>query len=135
MSVLTRKRVAHSLCCLSVLLILLTSARAFSDLQVEGTNSFSSLERDGEVLRVVEHRVTAAELDRLKQKIGVREEHVDYNRVLNGRGTGLAPPTEDKWGKISMNMYVVDEIRFNGSSESQSSVDQSAEPENRMRLQ
>ena len=43
------------------------------------------------------HVVTAQEVERLKETIGVRDPQKNYNILFDGFGTGLAPPTEAEW--------------------------------------
>lgn len=56
------------------------------------------------------HRITASDLKKMKEKIGVCEDPNDYNPVVNGHGTGLCPPTEEEWAQIAANAYVVDTV-------------------------
>ena len=108
---------------LSVLLLISMLGVVFRDLQIEVASSFHPPETESEIVRVVEHEITVVELERLKQEVGVWEQHIDYNRRINGYGTGLCPPTEEKWDKIMMNMYVVERILLNQTIQSPSSVD------------
>jgi hypothetical protein len=41
--------------------------------------------------------ITDLEFYELRENIGVRQPDADYNQIVNGYGTGLAPPTEDQW--------------------------------------
>ncbi len=67
----------------------------------------------GEQVIIVEHRISARELERLKQKFGVFEEGRDYNPTINGYGTGLRPPTEAEWTEIADKSYSVEQILLN----------------------
>jgi C1A family cysteine protease len=42
-------------------------------------------------------------LARLKEQLGIYEEGVNYNEIIDGFGTGLRPPTEEEWEEISTN--------------------------------
>jgi len=52
------------------------------------------------------HYMTSEEMLSLRQKVGVRDPSIDYNIIIDGFGTGLAPPTEEQWqdmvGKVKM---------------------------------
>lgn len=43
------------------------------------------------------HLLTVAELEQLKAEIGIRDMQKNYNMIIDGFGTGLAPPTEAEW--------------------------------------
>jgi len=78
--------------------------------------------------RIVEHRITAAELERLKEYEGVCEGE-NYNVIINGHGTGLSAPTEEEWAQIAAKAYVVDTISLGSLSPPVfSSVDWSTTP-------
>lgn len=114
-----------------VFMLLLTSSMfvvVFSDLQVEASSSFHPPENESGVLRVIEHRITVVELEKLKQEVGVWEQRTDYNKRINGYGTGLRPPTEEEWSENMMNMYVVERILLNQIIQSSFSVDHTAKP-------
>ncbi len=42
-------------------------------------------------------------LARMKEQMGIYEEGVNYNEIIDGFGTGLRPPTEEEWEEISIN--------------------------------
>jgi hypothetical protein len=78
--------------------------------------------------RIVEHRITAAELERLKESEGVCEGE-NHNVVINGHGTGLRAPTEEEWAQIAAKTNVVDTISLGSLSQPVfSSVDWSTSP-------
>jgi hypothetical protein len=54
------------------------------------------------------HMLTQAEVEVLKKEIGVREVGKDYNVIINGFGTGLAPPSEAEWEQMPGMIEVVD---------------------------
>ena len=87
-----------------------------------GTNH--SKKENKEQVRIVEHRITTFEIERLKREIGVWEEGRNYNKIIDGHGTGLQPPTEVEWAKIVEEAFVVDEISWmNQNADPPSSVD------------
>jgi len=113
---------------ISVLLLISIFWAVFSDSQVVVTSSFRPPEKESSIVSVVEHKITVAELERLKQEAGVWKQHIDYNVKINGCGTGLCPPTEEKWDEIVANMYMVERISINQPIELPSSVDHTTKP-------
>lgn len=71
-----------------MVLLISTFEVTFNDLQVEADSSFHAPEKESKIVRVIEHKVTAVELGKLKQEVGVWEQHIDYNKIINGYGTG-----------------------------------------------
>jgi len=65
---------------------------------------------DDAVVKVIEHKIGEFELEELKREVGICENDVNYNRVINGYGTGLRPPTESEWASISEEAFLVEEI-------------------------
>ncbi len=61
-----------------------------SDADFDGTTIH---EADG----VRYHLMTEQEMLSMRERIGVRQEGVNYNEIVDGFGTGLAPPTEEEW--------------------------------------
>ncbi|MCU0860710.1 MAG: pre-peptidase C-terminal domain-containing protein, partial [Methanomassiliicoccales archaeon] len=54
------------------------------------------------------HLITYPEMLELRAKLGVRQEGVDYNVIVDGFGTGLAPPSEEGWEGMVGNVRVPD---------------------------
>jgi outer membrane protein assembly factor BamB len=78
--------------------------------------------------KIVEHRITAAELEKMKGYLGVSEGG-NYDLIINGHGTGLSPPTEEEWTQIAAKAMVVENVfRGSGSEPYFSSVDWSTSP-------
>jgi parallel beta-helix repeat protein len=67
---------------------------------------------------VVEHKITVAELEDLKQEIGIYTLGENYSTKVGVFGTGWRPPTEEEWNKLASNGYVVEMISFDGSTPS-----------------
>ena len=86
-----------------------------------------SAEGETEAARVIEHRITTAELEELKREIGVWEKGTDDTRMVDGHGTGLRPPTEEEWGEVLVNGYVVERISLGPAIQSPLSVDLTTE--------
>jgi parallel beta-helix repeat protein len=57
---------------------------------------------------------TWKEIEEMKEIEGVYEEGVDYNQIYDGHGTGLVPPTEEKWEQMAQEMKVVVDIEVPG---------------------
>jgi len=79
-------------------------------------------------VRIVEHRISSSELEELKWKLGILEESIDYNRKINGHGTGLRPPTEEEWAEIADRTYFVEKILLVPQEEPPSVVDHTTKP-------
>jgi hypothetical protein len=86
--------------------------------------------KDGndEYAGIVEHRISASELEELKRKIGVWEEDRNYNPVIDGHGTGLRPPTKSEWTEIADKAYIVEKVSLDQPIQAQTSIDQSDTP-------
>ena len=115
-----------------VLVILLTSFLTFSAHGLSGAidgepsgsnkpecNSVGNLEKP----IVSEHKITASELEQLKQSIGVWQANHDYNELIYGHGTGLRPPTDDEWATIMNNSSMVENVQVDSAIQTTSSVD------------
>jgi hypothetical protein len=83
---------------------------------------------DGQA-KIVEHRITTSELEKMKREIGVYEKGRDYNQIINGHGTGERPPTEEEWAQIAAKANVVETISLGlGSGPVSNRVDWSTSP-------
>jgi hypothetical protein len=56
------------------------------------------------------HRMSQAELERYQDRLGVADERIDYNLILDGHGTGFRPPSDREWKAIGAEAIVVDSI-------------------------
>jgi C1A family cysteine protease len=67
---------------------------------------------------------TREKVEQMKRQIGVRDPNKNYNVLVDGKGTGLAPPTEEEWNSM-VGQTVIDGVIRNGSAQSgsPSSVD------------
>jgi hypothetical protein len=88
-------------------------------------NGDYSAQVSSEKVGVEEHKITAAELGKLKSQVGFYEEGQNYNQIVNGHGTGLSPPTQEEWVDIAQTAYFVDDVTYGSSP---ASVDLSATP-------
>jgi parallel beta-helix repeat protein len=94
----------------------------------EGAGTHESKEISIEKLKILRHKIKPFEIERLKEQVGTWEDGKNYTQIINGHGTGLAPPTKDEWVKIANNTYVVDRVLLNDASTYQSSVDHTTKP-------
>jgi hypothetical protein len=84
---------------------------------------------DNAIVKVVEHSISKYELEELKRKTGVYQNNINYNRIINEHGTGLRPPTESEWAKISEGALMVEKISwFDQTASSPSKVDHTTAP-------
>ncbi len=71
------------------------------------TGSFLSTDR--RIYR--SHFVIREEIEAMKSRIGVREPNKNYNMIIDGHGTGLAPPTEQQWEATIGRLKIVDSVQ------------------------
>jgi C1A family cysteine protease len=62
------------------------------------------------------HKLTVAEMNSLRDAFGVRDPSLDYNVVVDGHGTGLAPPSEESWESMVGIVNVLDSVDSDLSS-------------------
>jgi len=62
-----------------------------------------------------EHKITSIELTKLKSNIGVCKEGTNYNQIVDGKGTGLRPPTASEWNGISQSVYLIDNVSYSNT--------------------
>jgi hypothetical protein len=99
-----------------------------NDLRFTRERTSLNNERIGRQAKIVEHRITTSELEKMKREIGVYEKGRDYNQIINGHGTGLRPLTEEEWAQIAAEANVVETISLLGSEPVPSRVDWSTSP-------
>jgi len=56
------------------------------------------------------HYLTRNEMEKMKASLGVRDPQVDYNIIIDGHNTGLAPPTEQAWEESVGRLKIVDDV-------------------------
>lgn len=76
---------------------------------------------------VSEHRIAPSDLAKLQSRIGTSLEDGNYNQLVDGHGTGLQPPNDEQWAKITDSAYVVDTVSLNTATMPPSIVDHSNE--------
>jgi hypothetical protein len=92
-----------------------------NDTIMTSSTNYVSAFRPGD-LTITEHKITAAEVGKLKSQQGVYQAGVSYNQLINDHGTGLRPPTADEWTAISQNSYFIDSV---GYADTPASIDNS----------
>ena len=63
-------------------------------------------------LGMTAHKMTMSEMQAFRAVLGVRNPLTDYNVIVDGFGTGLAPPTEDGWLSMVGTANVLDSIEY-----------------------
>lgn len=61
-------------------------------------------------LRISAHDMTMSEMLELRDAFGVRNSSAEYNVIVDGFGTGLAPPSEEEWLSMVGTVKVLDSI-------------------------
>ena len=74
-----------------------------------GQGSFDAEEMRG---KYQYHLLTENEMMNLKERVGVRDPQQNYNKIINGHGTGLAPPTLSQWNSMVGTANVVDSVNY-----------------------
>lgn len=62
--------------------------------------------------RITAHDMTMSEMLELRHAFGVRNSSADYNVIVGGFGTGLAPPSEEGWLSMVGTVKVLDSVEF-----------------------
>ena len=71
--------------------------------------------------------MTDSEFMNYKNLIGIYEKGKNYNKIIDGHGTGLIPPTEEQWEKIKNQPLLVEKIIYTaGTMKTPVSFDNSA---------
>jgi hypothetical protein len=55
--------------------------------------------------------ITREKVNEMKEQIGVRDPNKNYNQIIDGHGTGYAPPTEDSLENLIGKISLLHEIR------------------------
>ncbi len=125
---------------LSVLTLTVNIQSARTDLQTCEAEASSSIDdlrfthkrtyHDGkgnrEQVRVIDRKIIAFEVDKLKRELGVWEKGRNYNQIIDGHGTGLQPPREEEWSEMASKIYVVESVLLGQTAPS--SVDHTIGP-------
>ncbi len=81
----------------------------------------------GEDLIYEYKHLTASEMKQMKEEAGIRKPDKDYNEIIDGHGTGAAPPTEQTWQEMIENGRIVKDVHLKGNTPT-SSADLSTSP-------
>src|SRR3990170_5701675 len=85
-----------------------------SNLGKPGSNS-SPRVQDSAGAVVLRHKITATELQAIRNKVGVSVEGYAYNELVDGHGTGLRAPTASEWQEISQTGQIVGSVTYPSS--------------------
>ncbi|HTX44380.1 MAG TPA: hypothetical protein VMC61_06580, partial [Methanocella sp.] len=88
-----------------------------------GPGYYNRIAQDGTMMMT--SSITPEQLQKMKQFVGVGQPGIDYNEIVEGMGTGLAPPTEEGWDDIASEGYVVEDVAPMGGSSLNASKDNS----------
>ncbi len=80
--------------------------------KVELDNSVPALRYEDD--EKVYHLATQHDIEKMKEEIGVRCSDKNYNVVVDGFGTGVAPPTEESWSMYENRLVIVDRLKTSG---------------------
>lgn len=58
--------------------------------------------------KIIRRHMTTKEFLKIKSLEGVYQKGVNYNKIVNGHGTGLKPPTEEKWQELFEQTILID---------------------------
>ncbi len=78
-----------------------------SSVKVAANISQSDFE-SGSIFEPQYRKFTTEEINLYKTMIGVRDPDVNYNVIIDGHGTGFAPPSSDEWDRIAQESNVLD---------------------------
>ncbi|MBP7651774.1 VCBS repeat-containing protein [Candidatus Dependentiae bacterium] len=57
-------------------------------------------------------KIAPLQLEKMKNIYGVYDSSKNYNKIINGYGTGLRPPTEEEWNLIENNVSQISSVQF-----------------------
>jgi len=77
-------------------------------------------------LKIISHLATQNDIDTIIARYGVRDKNKNYNVIINGRGTGFAPPAEEDYEQMVGSIQIVDNAP--PQAPLSSSLDLSADP-------
>ncbi len=92
--------------------LMLISAGAFFVAQsvIGGQKTLKIYEPSGTKYIYKWHYVTEEDVAKWKQRWGVREDNKNYNIIVDGHGTGLAPPSEDEYNSMIGKIIQIDDV-------------------------
>ncbi len=75
-------------------------------------------------IKLIKRTMTDAEFIKFKKSVGTYDQDKNYNKIINGHGSGLKPPTEEQWEKMKNQPILIDRIE-SGTTVLPSSCDNS----------
>ena len=92
-------------------MLLLSAASALAALPIAHADSHPSISTHGSSSwsGPTYHLMTEAEMLQARAAWGSRQPDVDYNTMIDGHGTGLAPPTDEQWYAMVGRTMVLDQ--------------------------
>ena len=112
-----------------IVLILLSSSGISTAIKPEDLTANNISEQQSSLnsqrLRVSEHKITSEEANELKSQVEVNQDGQNYNKLVDGHGTGLSAPTSEDLIEIAENAHIIDSISYQSAP---STVDNSATP-------
>jgi len=95
--------------CVFSILVTLFCAQAFAPGALAATETDTWIsESPGQAWQ--SHKITGAEMLAYKAAMGIRDPAADYNIIIDGHGTGKAPPTEEAYEKLVGEMNLLDSV-------------------------
>jgi hypothetical protein len=90
-----------------------TDASTTLNVRIPSSGILSDMSRSQERAGIVASRFptrsfSSREVADMKSRIGVRSTSRNYNQIILGHGTGLAPPSEEEWGQIALQGKTID---------------------------
>ncbi len=74
------------------------------------------------------HAMTAQDIETMQRIVGIRVPGVNYNTIVDGFGTGYAPPTEEEYDLMLGNLNIVDGLTQSAPREFPAAIDLSTDP-------
>lgn len=105
------------LSCVVVLLAFLLSLASTSTVGALASTGQIDLDSDGGgTISHSYHKMTQSEMSVLRSQFGTKDPTADYNVMVNGHGTGLAPPSAESWLSMVGSVNVLDSLEADLSS-------------------
>ncbi|MBS3816641.1 MAG: hypothetical protein KGY76_03665, partial [Candidatus Thermoplasmatota archaeon] len=88
--------------------LLLVCGGVFTAVTYGGDTDVKSGEEEQIDEKYITHEMTESEIKELKKDVGVKDPDKDYNEIVDGHGTGWAPPSEEDYGSMKGSTFVDD---------------------------
>ncbi len=93
----------------AILLIGGAAGAQWADAQTENNNDSMAEQKEAPET----HLMTENDIEELKANVGMYQPGKDYNEIVNGHGTGLAPPTAEEYEELEDSVKKVEDIDSN----------------------